>query len=254
MFAGTTFEEARATRKHYVLPNGTGFFKSEYIISDAANAPAPHALLVEQDAEQVILPHFHEQNQFQVIVNGGGTLGRSEVRPITVHYAGAYTGYGPITAGKEGLWYFTLRPMMDNGAQFLPENRGKMKPLPKKHYHSDPLPTLTAAQLAALEAVSVTTVQHDDDGMLVQTMRIPPGGSLRAPLPAAGGGQFFLVTAGAANVAGKAYGQWSCIWAAHTDAALEFNAGPGGAEVLLAQCPRADYQPTFSPNLYKYPD
>ena len=72
MFAGATYEEARATRKHYVLPNGTGFWKSEYIISDHAAAPAPHALLVEQDPEQVILPHFHEQNQFQVIVNGGG--------------------------------------------------------------------------------------------------------------------------------------------------------------------------------------
>ncbi len=254
MFAGTTFEDARKTRKHYVLPNGTGFWKSEYIISDSHGAPAPHALLVEQDADQVILPHFHEQNQFQVIVNGGGTLGRNEVRPIIVHYAAAYTGYGPITAGKDGLWYFTLRPMMDNGAQFLPENRGKMKPLPKKHYHSDPLPTLSATELATLPAASVTTVQDDADGMLVQTMRIAPGGSLAAPPPAAGGGQFFLVTAGVAKVAGKPYGQWSCFWAAHTDAALVLDAGPGGAEVLLAQCPRADYQPTFRPDLYKYPD
>lgn len=29
MFAGATYEEVRATRKHYVLPNGTDFRQSE---------------------------------------------------------------------------------------------------------------------------------------------------------------------------------------------------------------------------------
>ena len=254
MFAGATYEEARATRTHYVLPNGTGFWKSEYIISDHLAAPAPHALLVEQDPEQVILPHFHEQNQFQVIVNGGGTLGRNAVAPITVHYAGAYTGYGPITSNKDGLWYFTLRPMMDNGAQFLHESRDKMKPWPKKHWHSAPLGSASASDLAGLAAPQVTTVQEDADGMLIQTIRIPGGGTHVAPVPSVGGGQFFLVTAGQLVIAGKAYERWSCVWVAHTDAALKLGAAPGGAEVLLAQCPRADYRTTFSPELYKYTD
>lgn len=251
---GATFEEARATRKHYVLPNGTGFWKSEYIISDHEAAPAPHALLVEQDPEQVILPHFHEQNQFQVIVNGGGTLGRAEVAPVTVHYAGAYTGYGPITSGKDGLWYFTLRPMMDNGAQFLPESRVKMKPVPKKHWHSAPIGTASSGELAQLADVRVATIQDDADGMLIQTIRMPAGGCHQAVSPATGGGQFFLVTSGEVEVEGRRYGQWSCLWAAPGDASMTFNAGAGGAEVLLAQCPRAEYRPTFSPSLYKYPD
>ena len=254
MFAGATYEEARATRKHYVLPNGTGFWKSEYIISDHAAAPAPHALLVEQDPEQVILPHFHEQNQFQVIVNGGGTLGRNAVAPVTVHYAGAYTGYGPITSGTDGLWYFTLRPMMDNGAQFLPESRGKMKPWPKKHWHSAPIVPASASELAGLAAAQVTTVKADADGMLIQTIRIPARGSHVAPSPASGGGQFFLVTAGQLVFSGKAYERWSCVWVANADAALTLGAGACGAEVLLAQCPRADYRPTFAPGTYKYPD
>ena len=53
MFAGTTFEEARATRKHYVLPNGTGFFKSEYIISDSADAPAGEKPNLEPISKQI---------------------------------------------------------------------------------------------------------------------------------------------------------------------------------------------------------
>jgi hypothetical protein len=254
MILGRTYEESQPSRKHYVLPNGTGFWKSEYIISDFKQAPAPHALLVEQDPNQVILPHFHEQNQFQVIINGGGLLGRNEVKPITVHYAGAYTGYGPITSGDEGLWYFTLRPMMDNGAQFLPESRPKMKPWPKKHYHSAPLQSMTTSALATLAAPESITVQHDDDGMRVESIRVPANARIGTPEPAQGGGQFFLVTAGSMQVEGKQYGRLSCVWVAHTEAAMNVQAGAEGVELLMLQCPRADYRPTYDPTLYKYPD
>lgn len=254
MILGSTYEASQATRKHYVLPNGTGFWKSEYIISDHKSAPAPHALLVEQDANQVILPHFHEQNQFQVIINGGGTLGRTVVSPITVHYAGAYTGYGPITAGEEGLWYFTLRPMMDNGAQFLPESRPKMKDWPKKHYHSAPLQSISTNALAALARAESITVQHDDDGMRVETIRVPAGTNATAPDPAQGGGQFFLVTNGSMHIDGKKFGRLSCVWVAHTEAAMTIQAGAEGVELLMLQCPRTDYRPTYDPALYKYPD
>jgi len=210
--------------------------------------------LVEQDASQVILPHFHEQNQFQVIVRGGGTLGRAEVAPITVHYAGAYTGYGPITSGPEGLWYFTLRPMMDNGAQFLPESRPKMKPWPKKHYHSAPLEPLATQQLVQLAGVQAATIQHDKDGMRVETIRAPARARATASDPSSGGGQFFLVMGGSMRAEGRTYGKLACLWVPHTASALVFEAEAEGVEVLMLQCPRAEYRPTYDPGLYKYAD
>jgi hypothetical protein len=38
-----------------------------------------------------------------------------------VNYAGAYTAYGPIRPGADGLTFYTLRDAFDPGARFLPE-------------------------------------------------------------------------------------------------------------------------------------
>ena len=71
---------------------------------------SPTVALIEQPAGFEFMPHFHRQNQFQVFVGGSGSLGRHALAPVVVHYAGAYTGYGPLLAGPEGIQYFTLRP------------------------------------------------------------------------------------------------------------------------------------------------
>src|SRR5947209_4589797 len=104
-----TFERARAERRHHILPNGTGFWRTGLITSPAQERVSPQAFLVEQDPDSVIEPHFHLENEFQVMVAGSGSLGRHPVEPVSVHYAGAHTGYGPIASGSDGLSYFTLR-------------------------------------------------------------------------------------------------------------------------------------------------
>ena len=53
-------------------------------------ADSPQSFRIEQDAGIVVEPHFHYVNQFQVVVAGSATIGRSEVGPIAVHYAGAF--------------------------------------------------------------------------------------------------------------------------------------------------------------------
>jgi len=106
-----THERAVANRSKFTLANGTGYFKSEFISPPAEaglesherDGVAPQSFLVEQDADSVILPHFHVQDEFQVVVQGGGSIGRHPLRALAVHYAGAHTGYGPITAGAEVL-------------------------------------------------------------------------------------------------------------------------------------------------------
>ncbi len=130
-----TLEQAQANRRHLRLANGTGYWRSDLIQGDgdATETWRPQAFLVQQDPDSVILPHFHEENEFQVFVEGDGTIGRNALRPVTVHYAGRHTGYGPITAGSRGLWYFSLRAIADPGARFLPESRDRMEKGPKRH-------------------------------------------------------------------------------------------------------------------------
>ncbi len=246
MMAAATYEQSLASRKHYVLPNGTGYWKSDYIVSSRDALPAPQAFLVEQDPNKVILPHFHEQNQFQVIVHGGGTLGRTVVAPITVHYAGGYTGYGPITSGDDGLWYITLRPMMDNGALFVHESRDKMKPGPKKHYHSASLGAMPESELANLGEPETRTIHTDPQGPMIEVVRIPPRQRQTLSDPARGGGQYLIVTSGSLLANDAEYRKWSCLWVASSDPAIEVVAGASGVEALLLEFPRTEYRATYS--------
>lgn len=225
----------QARRRHKILPNGTGYYKGEYM---PESADAPHAFLVEQDPDTTILPHFHSQNQFQIIVGGGGMLGRHAVQPLLVHYAGAYTGYGPIVCGPKGVQYLTLRPQFDPGAQFMPEAREQMVRGPKKHYSSEPIVLLEAGVLAAL-----TEVQHDtllpleDGGLAVSHYRLPPNGVVQGLPPSTGAGQYALVVSGALLHAGQSLHAHESIYVTPDEAALTLTATAQGAEVLLLQFP-----------------
>src|ERR1700704_1597605 len=154
-----TLEKARAERRHHVLPNGTGYWRNGLIASPPEDVIAPQASLVEQDPGTVMEPHFHLENEFQVMVGGSGSLGRHAVEPVAVHYAGAHTGYGPITAGGEGLAYFTLRARMDSGAQFLPGARDKMQRVPKRHLLGKPVAPSDASDLARHDAQLVALIE-----------------------------------------------------------------------------------------------
>lgn len=231
----------QARRRHLVLPNGTGYYKGEYIDIDSAagqTGGTPHVFLIEQDPDTTILPHFHQQNQFQVIVGGGGSLGRHAVQPLLVHYAGAYTGYGPIVCGPEGIQYLTLRPRFDPGANFMPEAREQMVRGPKKHFSSDPITLLDADALRALAAAQCDELLPlEEDGLAVSLYRLPPRSSAPALAPATGAGQYALVAGGSLLHDGKTLQRHESIYLSTDEAPLEMRAGADGAEVLLLQFP-----------------
>src|SRR5437763_8679238 len=83
-------------------------------------------------------------SQFQVFVHGSGTLGRTPVAAFVVQYVAPHTGYGPIVAGPEGIWYMTLRPSFPTGQPgykpvlYLPESRPVLDmSRPKFQTHTD---------------------------------------------------------------------------------------------------------------------
>jgi hypothetical protein len=167
-----TLELARANRRHLHLANGTGYWRSDLIVAgDYSDGHwRPQAFLVEQDADSEILPHFHEENEFQVVVEGDGEFGRHPVRPVMVHYAGRHTGYGPIKSGGRGLWYFSLRAVSDSGARFLPEARKDMEKGSKRQLLGE-------------------TIEPQPDGIAAWV--------LRQPMPAPdGAARFYVVLSG----------------------------------------------------------
>ena len=69
----------------------------------------PVAFLVEKDAGAVVKVHLNSADQYQVVIQGGGSLGKHEIGTVAVHYTDAYSAYGPIIANDRGVSWFTLR-------------------------------------------------------------------------------------------------------------------------------------------------
>jgi hypothetical protein len=64
----------------------------------ADDALHPMAFLVEKGPGALTRPHFHQADQFQVVVAGRGMLGDHEFSDGAVQYTDAYSAYGPIVA------------------------------------------------------------------------------------------------------------------------------------------------------------
>lgn len=232
-----TLAGAQANRRHLRLANGAGYWRSDLIrandgvaaggADDATGPWRPQAFLVEQDPGSEILPHFHEEDEFQVVVEGEGRFGRHEVTPVTVHYAGRHTGYGPILSGPRGLWYFSLRARTDPGARFLPEWRDRMDRGPKRHILAAPVPADGPA--------SATVIAPQPDGIAAWVTYAAPGRALEAPAPRAAGARYYLVLSGALESGSATLPVFSAAFAGGDG--FRPTAGPEGARVLVLQFP-----------------
>ena len=103
----------QVNRRNYVLSSyvGAAPVRGRHIEGNEVNNNGlPQGFLVEQPLGAVTEPHFHETNQFQVVVEGGGTFGTKHLSPLAIQYANAHPSYGPIVSGARGVTYFTLRP------------------------------------------------------------------------------------------------------------------------------------------------
>jgi hypothetical protein len=116
-----------AQHKFRVDSHGAGAWIHPYLgVKPGAQRPHPMVYLVEQDPSTTIPTHFHQVPQFQVVLAGQGQIGRHDLQPGVVHYANAFTGYGPLCAGAAGLSYLTIRSDWDPGLRPLPESRHEL--------------------------------------------------------------------------------------------------------------------------------
>jgi hypothetical protein len=233
-------------------PNGwntTFIGQNRGTLQDGDPVPAsdclyPMAFLVEKEAAAIVHPHFHQADQYQVVVQGSGRLGRHDIASVAVHYTDAYSAYGPIVAADEGVSWFTLRNAWDPGARYMPEHRRLLREARARHQHREatcgPLPPLTERELIALSApAGGAVIAETADGLGTWRYTVPAFGSVTGPDPVSGGGQFWLVSAGSASVTGGALlPVQSCIFVAPEDAAATLHAGPGGADLICMQFPR----------------
>ena len=210
----------------------------------AADIVYPMAFLVEKDAAAIVRPHFHQADQYQIVVQGGGRLGVHDVGNVSVHYTDAYSAYGPIVAAEEGIAWFTLRNAWDPGARYMPAERQLLRDSRAKFQHREatcgPLAPLSEAELFTLTSVKgEAVIEETKDGLGTWRYIVPPNGVARGPDPSSGGGQFWVISAGTAQVPGGALlPVRSCVFAGPDDAALAMTAGPAGADLICMQFPK----------------
>jgi hypothetical protein len=206
----------------------------------ADDALHPMAFLVEKHPGAVTRQHFHQANQFQVVVAGRGALGDQEISDGTVHYTDAYSAYGPIIAGKSGIWWFTLRNRWDPGARYMPAERELLNAARDRHPHweltTEASRSALLGELCELTAISCRSVLEAENGLGGWRYRIPPRTALTGHAPSAGGGQFWLVLAGDVAVdRGELLPINSCIFIGPEEPAFAGAAGRVGAELLCLQ-------------------
>ncbi|HEY2620091.1 MAG TPA: hypothetical protein VGI78_22300 [Acetobacteraceae bacterium] len=224
-------DDAHPTRRR-ASSNGTGFWLTSYIgvnryTASAETPPEPGAIypmafLVEQDPDAVVGAHYHQADQFQVMVAGNGRLGTHGVAAAAMHFAGAWSPYGPLAAGHDGLQYFTLRNGWDPGARYMefPDNRAALRSVPRLHREV------------------VGEIAPTADGLWARRYHIAAGESAAAPDAANGGGQFWLVLSGSLRHGGKTMPPRSCVFVHPEEAPLTVVAGADGLDAMAMQFPR----------------
>lgn len=244
----TSAEQARVNRRRGQAADGVTFWHTLYLGTSRYNmAPGtadpepgtlfPMAFLVEQDPGSVAHAHYHQADQFQVVVRGRATLGTHGVAPVTVHFAGAYTAYGPIQASEDGVHYFTLRNGFDPGARFMEraEHRAALRAIPSRRHReavAGPIEPLTSPGMATL-------LPANPNGPGAWRYRLDAGERLKGPNPVSGAGQYWLVLSGSLHRDDAEYGSNACGFVYPDDACFTGRAGPNGLDILAMQFPSA---------------
>ena len=242
MILAQSLAAARAQRTQRVLPDGRAIWVSRLFPASGATPETPTASFVEQLAHTIIPSHFHGVNQFQVLVEGQGTLGKRAVHPWTVHYTNGFTGYGPLCAAAAGLAFFTLRNRGDaGGARYFPAGQSFMQPAPKRHHLVGPLALSSAAALHTQQHATCDLVlAQEDDGLAAWFLRLGPNMRTHAPDPAHGGGQYLLVAGGTLLHDGAMLPRLACLYVSADTGPFVLQSGAEGLETLLLQFPVAE--------------
>lgn len=234
-----TLAQARLTRQSFKMDGALLSHKSVIIGGAAGDTQHPNAFLIEQEPGRLLPAHFHGWGQFQVVVAGGGKLGTHELRPLTVHYAGQRSPYGPILPGDQGLWYLTLRPRTESGVFFMPESRGYRDPakIPRFDCVSEFHQTAGTHNATVNDLRIEQIMPEKTRGLGAWLMRIPAGSAAQAPALPGGAGRYHVVVGGSLQHPSEPLDWLSMIWSDADEAPLALQAGPGGAEVLVLQFP-----------------
>ncbi|MFK7964081.1 MAG: hypothetical protein AB8C46_08945 [Burkholderiaceae bacterium] len=194
----------------------------------------PQAYLVEQPPGSTIPAHYHDTDQYQVFINGSAVFGKKPIGPLTVHFAGGHTPYGPILTQHEATHFFTFRAHWDGGGKPMPENRPNLQHVRRVYRLAKEIETEPPASDLA------EVIPAEPDGLGTSLFYLDANQQSTVDLPVAGGGQYALVLEGAVTHGDQTLAKHSCVYRFPDEQALVLTAGDAGATVLLLQFPQRE--------------
>ncbi len=220
MFQSTTVAEA-AVKNGAMISSG-GNETVDLIGLRTVEAEGPLAFIVRSKPGGYLRPHFHTCDQFQVFVGGSGKIGRHDFRIGSLHYADAYTPYGPIES-PEGVShaYETLRSTWCKGLYRAPEDIAMAKGRRGRNL---------VGQTRAPEdrAPGLWEIFSEPDGVAAREFVAGPGDAI----PALSGSGYYVVLEGEVICQNHNYPVESCFWATPGDRP-DMAAGPQGAVLVM---------------------
>ena len=242
-------EEVKAGKKTREIPGGGTAWRTDFMRPPEGVLEHPMAFLAEGTPHRVIKPHFHEVDQFQVIVSGGGVIGKHPLSLNAVHFSRAHTPYGPLTGAEQGVGFLTLRAHWDPGAQYLDKDKEKLKAVPNRK----PWQVTEAPKFEGNADVNIHTFSDikDERGLAAYSLKLAPGAETAGPDASKGNGQYIIVTKGSLNYQGKEYKAISIGFTKPDEGYFPIVAGPEGVEALVLNFPRTEAAKAFVPSAAK---
>lgn len=228
---------AKINQRGRIGPGLPGELGTTFLRAYADAPDGPTAVLNRYEGASYSAAHFHEVDQFQVIIDGKGEFGRHHVSPYYVHFSRAYTPYGPLRSDKETGWAFiVLRARFDPGAQRFPEALDELKQIPNRR------PWQVTAQVTFPSDggdVSVHQVAEisGDKGLFTHAIMMSPGCRTMTPHQSGGDGQYVVVVRGSLIHENARRDAPTVIFVKRDEPAFCLQAGPEGLQAIIMNFP-----------------
>ncbi len=231
----------RVNQPGSVSPGSPGSMNTTFFRAKKDQPDAPTAALNRYSStSKQSAAHFHQVDQFQVIMEGSGDFGRHPVKPYCVHFSRAHTPYGPLQADKKTGWGFiVLRSRFDPGAQRFPQCLDQLKQVPNRRPWQVTKDVSFPAPNGGVGVQEVPEI-HDDQGLFTRTVAMVPNARMTMPDPSTGDGQYVVVVKGSLLHEGKEKPAPAVVFVKRDEPAFEIRAGAQGLEAILLGFPKVE--------------
>jgi hypothetical protein len=213
-----------------------GRWRLEYYDDRSGSSTGLLVFLVDSQPNREVRAHFHDADQFQIMFGGGGaTYKRSTIPGVFLHYADAYTTYGPFGSGEGRFSFMTIRAKRAAVTAYMPESRDQLPAATqrRRHYVADVTPLLGAERPAS--GSRLTTVMGEDDADGVRASLLSLAADEPVALPGGEAPTYYLILDGAiVDAASRVYGPLSVGVGDTADPGPgEFRASADGCSLLI---------------------